>query len=125
MRKRMFTLVELMIVVIIVAILAASAVPIYRSVVGRAYEAEVVSALATFRTAQRIFRAEKGEYPDDKDALEAENLIGDGDFVDMKYVAYTDFTAGDGSQTWSGSIDGYDYDSVTMDAGGEITRSTD
>ncbi|MFW5923787.1 MAG: type IV pilin protein, partial [Planctomycetota bacterium] len=68
-KRSMFTLVELMIVVIIVAILAASAVPIYSSLVSRAYESEVLSALGTVRSAQRVYHAEYGKYPDNTDYL--------------------------------------------------------
>jgi prepilin-type N-terminal cleavage/methylation domain-containing protein len=127
MRKRVFTLVELMIVVIIVAILAASAVPIYRSVVGRAYEAEIVSSLATLRTAQRVYRAQYGEYADSKATLESENLLSEDDFEDMKYVDYVDLSIANASADafdaqWNGSIDGYDYGTVTLDQEGTISR---
>lgn len=123
-RNKAFTLIELMIVVVIVGILAAAAVPIYRSFTSRAYETEIISGLSTLRTASRTYKAENGSYPADKDALETANMISSADFEDMKYVAYDDYTvAGDATTltvTWSGSISGYDNDTVTMDQAGTV-----
>ncbi|MBA2124527.1 hypothetical protein B9J78_06325 [bacterium Unc6] len=57
-----FTLVELMIVVIIVGILAVSAVPIYRANMRRAYSAEGFATLGAIRSAQRLYKAEFNTY---------------------------------------------------------------
>ena len=54
-----FTLVELMIVVIIVGILAAAAVPIYRFAVRRAYTSEAKASLGAIRAAELVYLAEK------------------------------------------------------------------
>ncbi len=125
-RRKAFTLIELMIVVVIVAILAASAYPIYRSVVSRAYEAEVLSGISLFRTAQRMYRAEYGRYGTQAD-LENGDLLGGDDYRDMKYVNYSDYgfsaTAADTyTIEWDGDIDGYKYDKLTMDQTGNIGR---
>ena len=58
-----FTLVELMIVIVIVGILAAVAVPIYQSNITKAKMSECDAALGTIRTALRIYYAEHGNYP--------------------------------------------------------------
>jgi prepilin-type N-terminal cleavage/methylation domain-containing protein len=58
-----FTLVELMIVIVIVGILAAVAVPIYQGNVKKAKMSECDAALGTIRTALRVFYAEHGRYP--------------------------------------------------------------
>jgi prepilin-type N-terminal cleavage/methylation domain-containing protein len=58
-----FTLVELMIVIVIVGILAAVAVPIYQSNITKAKMSECDAALGTIRTALRISYAEHGNYP--------------------------------------------------------------
>lgn len=125
-RRNAFTLIELMIVVVIVAILAASAYPIYRAVVSRAYEAEILSSMSVFRTAQRLYRAEAGNYGTQAN-LEERDFLGGSDFIDMKYVSYGEFsflaqTADTYTIQWDGDIDGYKYDRVTMTQTGTIVR---
>lgn len=130
-RKSAFTLIELMIVVIVVAILAAAAVPIYGAVVSRAYDAEVTQALSAFCTAERNYRTGHDKYAD-LPTLGAAGLIRASDFADMRYVQYGDFSipsSADDSFTirWdrpaSGDVADYDYSSVTMDEDGKITRT--
>jgi len=58
-----FTLVELMIVLVIVAILSAVAVPIYTSQVMKAKMSEADAALGTIRTELRVYYGENGDYP--------------------------------------------------------------
>lgn len=129
-RRSAFTLIELMIVVVIVAILAASAYPIYRSVVSRAYEAEIMGGLSIFRTAERIHRAEHGIYAN-LTALENQGLIASTDFEDMAYVDYSHYSipaSADDSFTiqWdrpaTGDIASYNYSQLQMEEDGTITR---
>jgi len=54
------TLVELLIVVLIVAILAAIAIPVYTGYIQRARRADAKTALEQVRAAQEMWRAEKG-----------------------------------------------------------------
>ena len=61
--QRGFTLVELMIVIVIVGILAAVAIPIYQGNVKKAKMSECDAAMGTVRTALRVFYAEHGRYP--------------------------------------------------------------
>ena len=56
------TLIELLIVVIIVGVLAAIAVPTYTGYMQRARRADAKTALEQLRAAQEMFRAEKGGY---------------------------------------------------------------
>lgn len=60
MRSKGFTLIELMIVVLIVAILAAVAVPLMRGRVDAAKWSEAKAAMGTISTAIRAYHAEKG-----------------------------------------------------------------
>ena len=64
-REKGLTLIELMIVVIIVGILAAVAIPVYTSYVQRARRADAKTALLQVRGAQETWRAEKGCYAQD------------------------------------------------------------
>ena len=60
--KKGFTLVELMVVVIIVGILAAVAVPLYRSNLKRAMSSEGIALVGSVRTAERVYYAEHDTY---------------------------------------------------------------
>jgi len=70
-----FTLVELMIVVVIVGILAAVAIPVYRGYAKRAIATEGVAGLGTIRTALRVIYAARKDYTNG-------NTIADGDPVE-------------------------------------------
>jgi type IV pilus assembly protein PilE len=63
--KRGMTLLELMIVVAIVGILAAVAIPAYNGYVTRSRRSDAYTALETVRAAQEMYRAEKGFYASD------------------------------------------------------------
>src|SRR4030042_2127514 len=59
------TLIELLVVMMIVAILAAIAIPMYTNYMQRARRADAKTALEQLRAAQEMFRAEKGSYSTD------------------------------------------------------------
>lgn len=61
--KAGFTLVELMVVAVIVAILAAVAIPLMMGNKDRAMATEAQAGLGTLRTAMQVYRAEHGSYP--------------------------------------------------------------
>ena len=62
-RNSGFSLVELMIVIVIIGVLAAVAVPIYSNNVMKAKMSEADAALGTIRTQLRVYYGENGEYP--------------------------------------------------------------
>ncbi|MEI8141039.1 MAG: prepilin-type N-terminal cleavage/methylation domain-containing protein [bacterium] len=61
--KAGFTLVELMVVAIIVAILAAVAIPLMTGNKKKAMATEAQAALGSIRTAMQVYKAENGNFP--------------------------------------------------------------
>lgn len=74
-----FTLIELMIVVAIIGILAAVAIPSYQDYTARAQVTEAVSLTAAFKTGLAEYYADSGTYPT--------NLTAIGTTTSGKYVA--------------------------------------
>ena len=63
MNRRAFTLIELMIVVLIIGILAAIAIPKYTDVTLRARAASIVSDARVIVSAAELFAADNGSFP--------------------------------------------------------------
>ncbi len=63
-KKRGFTIVELLIVVVVIAILAAISVVAYNGIQNRAYDTTVQNDLRQFAQQVELYNAEHGTYPD-------------------------------------------------------------
>ena len=138
MRKRRagFTLVELMIVAVIVAILAAVAIPLMSANKKRAVATEAEAALGTLRTALRAVYAQKEAYNIDLndtaisagDPVTSIPGITDGD-LDGKYFDTDDYAitaiAADTYTLTATGPSGGDADgiTITLDQEGTFTRS--
>ena len=119
LRKKGFTLIELMVVVIIVGILAAVAVPMYRANVRRSMASEGKALAGSVKTAERVYYSEHNNYTTTFSQLDGV------DYTDNKYFttaptitgSTTTFTV---TVTGSGDAAGV---TVTLDEDGDIVVS--
>lgn len=81
MREKGFTLIELMVVIVIIAILAAVALPNFMGATERARESAVRSAVKTIQTSIEMFATDnQGYYPATITALLTGNYLPGGNF---------------------------------------------
>lgn len=85
LRKKGFTLLELIIVIIVIGILASIALPRFMRVTEKARTAEAKTALSAIRSAQIRYKAQYGTYAGDINATDMT--------VDEKYYTYTAIAA--------------------------------
>ncbi len=98
--KKGFTLLELLVVVLIIGILAAIALPQYRKAVDKAKFSEAQTILRQIYDAQQLCRLEKGE--DSEECGEMPNLILEYEDMDKYHIETADFlysTLGSGDFT--------------------------
>ncbi|MCF7826834.1 MAG: prepilin-type N-terminal cleavage/methylation domain-containing protein [Candidatus Marinimicrobia bacterium] len=109
-----FSLVELMIVIVIIGVLAAVAVPIYNNNVMKAKMSEADAALGSIRTQLRVYYGENGTYPTEASAVA---VVGQ-DWNDINIGELNGKYFGDSSYTYV-SADGASY-SITCAANGVL-----
>ena len=86
-----FTLIELMIVIAIIAILAAIALPAYNNYVARSQVTEAVSLASGFKTQVGLYVTEEGECPVNSYGSDSSTV---GQFVSMLELTGSTATAG-------------------------------
>jgi type IV pilus assembly protein PilE len=91
------TLIELLLVVVIVAVLAAIAVPQYNGYLERARRTDAKTALEQLRASQEMMRAERGRYSTDLTLVQLRNTWGgpaspSGDYNITMVATSTTFT---------------------------------
>jgi type IV pilus assembly protein PilA len=88
-KQQGFTLIELMIVVAIIGILAAVALPAYQDYTARAQASEAASLAAGVKTTIAEFYQSNGEYPDGTTAPKNTDLAATGTYSSIAVTADT------------------------------------
>jgi general secretion pathway protein G len=114
-----FTLVELMVVIIILAVLTGIAIPSYLALRNRARIQATRSEMQNIATALSVYEADTGSYPEDLVDLEDDAEGGDGAYManvpanDAWGNAYT-YTLASGSYTLTSTGGDGEGDSINM-----------
>lgn len=106
-----FTLIELMIVVAIIGILAAIALPAYQDYTGRAQASEPLSASAGLRADIAVYLSEEGALPTTGDSATLDAAV---DALEGKYFDATGVTLADGVLTFTFSSGVHSGNTMTL-----------
>ena len=132
--RRGFTMIELMITLIIVAILASVGTVMYNELLSPALGGEVKSALSALRKAQRTYKSTTGSYATSKEQLINDGYMQEGDFSGLHYVTWDSLQVQDPAENaegivavWDGtdggaSIDRFKYAKVKLKMNGEWVK---
>ncbi len=107
-----FSLVELMIVIVIIGVLAAVAVPIYNNNVMKAKMSEADAALGSIRTQLRVYYGENGKYPTGVTA----GVVANATWYDINTGELNGKYFNDASYTYTSGADSLSY-TITCAAG--------
>ncbi|MBO7091171.1 MAG: type II secretion system major pseudopilin GspG [Victivallales bacterium] len=115
-RRQNFTLIEIMIVVVIIGMIAALAVPKLMGNLEKAKVETTKSNLATLKTAVRNFKMDVGDYPNRLEELLTTNGSEkwDGPYLDMKSLPKDGWDM-DFVYTLTGDTFGFDIQSYGAD----------
>jgi len=133
-KKQGFTLVELAVVVVIIGVLAAFAVPRFLASVERSKAAEAFNYLSSVQAAQERYHARQGTYADTLEKLDIKmtapkyftvGTIGPGRTADLQdswslTLTRTGSSAGYGAYTVTFTQEGYDPDNSTISSASDI-----
>lgn len=101
-KQQGFTLIELMIVVAIIGILAAVAIPAYQDYIARSQVSEAIVLLDGAKTAVEESVSQQGTFPTDTATMTALGVVDSGKYVTS--IDSTDNGATDGSGTLTATM---------------------
>jgi len=125
--RKGFTLVELAVVIVIIGVLAAFAVPRFRAAVERSKASEAFNYLASFQAAQEVFHARMALYADANAVADLDVKMGTPKYFDIETITSTDAFESDWSLTLTrdGATAGYGAYTVTFtEEGYDAANST-
>mgnify|MGYP001278711423 FL=1 len=114
-----FTLVEILIVVVIIGILAAIAIPTYFKYVERGYASDAKVQIKNILESSKLYYSETGEWPDDVETMNQDGYasIDAGTLLRWEFTIDLDYIDGTGL---AGSITATSKDDMKGGAGKEI-----